>query len=68
MIVFKFKENLYSSVSRHKVRLVAKGYIILDFSPVIKQPAIRVALCMVLQYGWTILNNNLCQMLFDMGE
>lgn len=59
--VFKVKRNSDGTVVRHKARLVAKGYLQEEgidyqetFSPMAKQPTIRVLLCLALHFNWTI--------------
>lgn len=59
--VFRIKKNSDGSIARYKSRLVAKDYLqeagvdFLDtFSPVAKQPTIRVFLCAALHFNWSI--------------
>ncbi|CAL5322875.1 unnamed protein product [Camellia sinensis] len=59
--VFKLKKNSDGTVARHKARLVAKGFLQehgIDFqdtfSPVAKQPTIRILLCLALHSNWSL--------------
>ena len=59
--VFKVKEILDGTISKYKVRLVAKGFhqvvrfdFNVTFSPVVKPITIQVVLTTVLTRGWTI--------------
>lgn len=59
--VFKLKRNSDGSVARYKARLVAKGYLQEEgidyfetFSPVTKQPTIRILFILALSYNWPI--------------
>lgn len=55
------KCNANDTIARHKARLVAKGFhqeqgidYFETFSPVAKQPTVRIFLTMALHYGWRI--------------
>ncbi|CAL5375832.1 unnamed protein product [Camellia sinensis] len=59
--VFMIKRNSNSTIARYKARLVAKGYLQQEgtdfqeiFSPVAKQPTIRIILCLALHFQWPI--------------
>lgn len=59
--VFKLKQNSDGSIARYKVRLVAKGYLQEEgidfhetFSPVFKQPTIRIFLSLALTFQWPV--------------
>lgn len=59
--VYRIKRNYDGSVARYKARLVAKGYLQQEgvdfhetFSPVAKQPTIRIFLCLALHFQWPI--------------
>ena len=59
--VFKIKRNLDGTVAQHKACLVAKGFLQQQgvdfqdtFSPVAKQPTIRILLCLALHYRWPL--------------
>lgn len=58
--VYRLKKNSYGSIARYKARLLAKGYLQeagIDyqetFSPMAKQPTIRVLLSLALHCKWT---------------
>ena len=58
---FRIKRNSDGTIARYKARLVAKGYLQQEgidfhesFSPVAKQPTIRILLCLALHYDWSI--------------
>lgn len=57
--VHKLKKHADGSVAHYKAQLVAKGFTqeagidyFETFSPVLKQPTIRVVLSMALHHGW----------------
>ncbi|CAL5421506.1 unnamed protein product [Camellia sinensis] len=59
--VFKIKRNSDGTVARHKARLVAKGFLQQQgvdfqdtFSPMAKQPTIRILLCFALHHHWPL--------------
>lgn len=59
--VFRIKKNSDGTIARYKARLVAKGYLQQEgidydetFSPVAKQPTIRILLCLALQNQWRL--------------
>ena len=58
--VFKVKKNADGSLARYKARLVAKGFHQTEgldyfetFSPVVKQPTIRLVLTLALHFNWS---------------
>lgn len=59
--IFKIKRNSDGSVSRYKAKLVAQGFQQTEgvdysetFSPVIKQPTVRVVFSLALHFGGSI--------------
>lgn len=59
--IYKIKRNSDGSVARYKARLVANGKQQAEgidftetFSPVIKQPTVRVVLSLAVHYAWSI--------------
>lgn len=59
--IYKIKHNSDGSVARYKARLVANGNqqaegidFTKTFSPVIKQPTVRIVLSLAVHYGWSI--------------
>lgn len=59
--IYKIKRNSDGSVARYKARLVANGNqqtagidFKKTFSPVIKQPIVRIVLSLAAHYDWSI--------------
>lgn len=59
--IYKIKRNSDGSVTRYKARLVANGNQQAEgidftetFSPVIKQPTVRIVLSLAVHHGWSI--------------
>ena len=59
--VFKLKHNPDGSIARHKVKLVAKGFLQEDgidytetFSPMVKQATIRLVLTLAIHFQWNL--------------
>ncbi|GMP58681.1 hypothetical protein CsSME_00022264 [Camellia sinensis var. sinensis] len=60
-LVYRIKKNSDGTIARYKARLVAKGFFKLKgvdyhetFSPVVKQPTIKILLCLALHFDWPI--------------
>ncbi|WVZ90573.1 hypothetical protein U9M48_036864 [Paspalum notatum var. saurae] len=59
--VFKLKRDEHGEIVKHKVRLVAKGYVKRQgidfeevFAPVARMESVRVALAVAAHYGWSV--------------
>ena len=59
--VYRLKKNSNGTIARYKARLVTKGLLQKKggdyhetFSPVVKQPTIKVFLCLALHLDWPI--------------